>query len=165
MAEVMTIDEVMENAEIKAGMNDLTSAMEQNPVMMKLVEAAETVEDLYQITKKFVKIAFDDFKKVFSQVANYFSEDKMVLSDEMLDDVVGGWSLSGWFKKTANKIACVAGCVAGIGAVVGGILLGGILIGTSNPIGLAAGVAVAGAGLVGGTALLLDCVHMLKNMD
>ncbi len=165
MAEAMTIDEVMENAEIKTGMSDLTSAMEQNPVMMKLVEAAETVEDLYQITKKFVKVAFDDFKKVFVQVANYFSSDKTVLADEMLDGVVGGWSLSGWFKKAANKIACVAGCVAGIGAFVGGIALGGAIAVFGGPVGVVGGIAIAGAGIAGGTALLYDSINMLKNLD
>ncbi len=164
MAEVLTIDEVMENEKIKAGMDDFVAAMEQDAAMMKVVEAAKTVEDMYEITKRFVKVAFEDFKKLFNQVAHYFSSDKTALADEMLDNVVGGWSFSSLFDNIGQKLACIAGCVAGVGAVIGGIALGGALIATANPVGLAAGLAVAGAGLAGGTAMLYDSINMLKRL-
>ena len=164
MTEAMTIDEVMENEKIKAGMDDFVAAMEQDAAMMRVVEAAKSVEDMYEITKRFVKMAFEDFKKLFQQVAHYFSDDKTVLADEMLDSVVGGWSFSGLFDNIGQKLACIAGCVAGVGAFVGGIALGGVLIATANPVGLAAGMAVAGAGIAGGTALLYDSINMLKRL-
>ncbi len=163
MAEVMTINEVLEDAKIQQGMDDLVAAMEKDAATMKLVEAAATVEDLFQITKRFIQVTFEDFKKVFHQVADYFSADKTEIADEILDDVVGGWSLSGWFKKAANKLACVAGCIAGVGAIVGGAALGGALAFLGGPVGLAGGMVVMGAGLAGGTALLYESINMLKN--
>ncbi len=161
--EVVTINEVMEDEKIKQGMDELVAAMEKDAATMKLVEAAETVEDLYQITKRFVKVTIEDFKKVFRQVADYFTTDKTEIADEILDDVVGGWSLSGWFKKAANKLACVAGCIAGVGAFVGGVALGGAIAFLGGPIGLVGGLAVMGAGIAGGTALLYESINMLKN--
>ncbi len=161
MAEAMTVNEFMENEEIKQGMDNLVAAMEKDAATMKLAEAAETVEDLYQITKRFVQMTFEDFKKVFRLVADYFTADKTEIADEILDDVVGGWSLSGWFKKNANKLACVAGCIASVGAIVGGLALGGAMIVFGGPIGLGLGLCTISAGLAGGVNLLSESIQML----
>ena len=141
MAEAVTVENIniaaiMESEAGKKAEEKLTEVMEANPVVSKLVKAAETVEDVYQIAKEYFTMKFEDFKVLFERTVNYFKESKAELSDEGLDNVVGGWSFSGFWNeykekiiKTAFVVACTA-IGAGLGAVTGGLgvaLLGGVV--------------------------------------
>ena len=138
MAEAVTVENIniaaiMESEAGKKAEAKLTEVMESNPVVSKLVKAAETVEDAYQIAKEYFTMKFEEFKVLFDRTVNYFKESKAELSDEVLDNVVGGWSFSGFWNeykekiiKTAFVVACAAAGVA-IGVMTGG--LGGALLG------------------------------------
>ena len=131
MAEAVTVENIniaaiMESEAGKKAETKLTEIMESNPVVSKLVKVAETVEDVYQIAKEYFTMKFEDFKVLFERTVNYFKESKAELSDEVLDNVVGGWSFSGFWNKYKSviiKAAIVVGAtaVAAIaGAVTGG---------------------------------------------
>ncbi len=164
MEHTITFNDMMADEMMQQKMDTLVEAMEKDPVMMKIVDAAKTVEDMYEITKSFIKVTFEDFKKVFHQVTDYFSSDKAVLSDEILDDVVGGWSLSSWFSSNMEKIKCVAACVGGAALMLGGMGLGMTLCIIGGPGGVAAGLTVAAAGLVGGAQMIRENNTKLQQM-
>ncbi len=164
MENTLTFKDLMENETMQQKMDALTTAMEEDPVMMKLVNAAKTVEDMYEITKSFIKVTLDDFKKVFWKVADYFSADKAVISDDILDDVVGGWSFSSLFGSAYEKIKCIGGCIAGAALMLGGVALGVTMIVVGGPVGVAAGITVAAAALVGGADMIRENNTKLQTM-
>ena len=136
MAEAVTVEELnVAEAMGREGMSETTgkllSAIEENPVVSKLLNAAETIEDAYDVVKNYVVLKFEDFKVLFNKTMDYFKESKMALDDKVLDNVAGG----GWFSDIWNKykkeIVCaviVIGCTA-VGALAG-------------PYGTAAGLAI-----------------------
>ena len=138
MAEAVTVENIniaaiMDSEAGKKAEAKLTEVMEANPVVSKLVKAAETVEDVYQIAKEYFTMKFEDFKVLFERTVNYFKESRTELSDEVLNNVVGGWSFSSFWNeykekiiKTAFVVACAAAGAA-IGVMTGG--LGGALLG------------------------------------
>ncbi len=164
MEHTITFGDMMADEQMQQKMDTLVEAMEKDPVMMKIVEAAKTVEDMYEITKSFIKVTFEDFKKVFRQVTDYFSSDKAALSDEILDDVVGGWSLSNLFGSATEKIKCIAGCIGGAALMWAGIGLGMTLCIIGGPGGVAAGLTVAAAGLIGGAQMIRENNTKLQQM-
>lgn len=121
--------------------------LESVPEVNVLMKAAETVEDVYEIVKKFSKATFEQVKEIFEQAVDYYKQFKAVLTDEILDNVVGGWSFSSWWNKNKADIiggAIFATCVIGgviIGACTGG--LGGAVVGAAA--GLVIGAAAGGA--------------------
>lgn len=121
--------------------------LESVPEVNVLMKAAETVEDVYEIVKKFSKATFEQVKEIFEQAVDYYKQSKAVLTDEILDNVVGGWSFSSWWNKNKADIiggAIFATCVIGgviIGACTGG--LGGAVVGAAA--GLVIGAAAGGA--------------------
>lgn len=130
--ENVNVAEIMEQAEAKASVEKLQAAMEANPVVNQLLEAAETVEDMYQVAKEYITIKFEEFKVLIDKTVDYFKGPKVQLDDDVMDCVVGGnWFADFWnkHKKTIVTVAIVAGFVA-VGAVAGGFLgvaaLGGV---------------------------------------
>ncbi len=110
------------------GAKDLVAKVEEfldaDPVAKKLMQVAETVEDVYEVAKKCLKITLDEFKIIFDKTVNYFKEEKTVLPDELMDNVVGGGWWSDFWNNNKHAIVCtsimVGCCVAG--AVIGGII-------------------------------------------
>lgn len=104
----------------------MIAVMEENPVAKKLMDAAQTLEDMYAVTKEYVEMKLEDFKVIFNKTVDYFKESKTELPDEVMDTVVGGWSLGSFVNKWKRQILatcilleCVATGVL-IGAAVGG---------------------------------------------
>ncbi len=116
----------------------LQEMMEENPAVKKLMDAAQTVEDMYEVAKAYIEVKLEDFKVLWNKTVDYFKESKAALPDEVMDSVVGGWSISGFFNKWKKEI--IATTIA-VGCMVGGIVIGAALGGW---VGAAAG-AVAGA--------------------
>ncbi len=118
--------------------------LESVPEVNVLMKAAETVEDVYEIVKKFSKATFEQVKEIFEQAVDYYKQSKAVLTDEMLDNVVGGWSFSQFWSQNKGFVVGAAVFVASIvtGAVAGAVVAG--------PLGAAAG---ALGGLVAGVML------------
>ncbi len=147
MANVLTAENVDVSKVMAAeGMQDaadkVLQELEANPVTQKLMETAQTVEDMFQIVKNYAKVKLEEFKVIWDKTVNYFKEEKAALADEMLDNVVGGWSFSSFWNKWKKPIlaaAIVVGCtVAGVvvGAATAG--LGGAAIGAAVGAGIGA---------------------------
>ncbi len=125
--EKVNVAEILEREESKAQGKRLLAAFEANPAAMKVLEAVETAEDAYEIVKKVFKLTLEQFKVLFDKTVDYFKGDKAALTDDTLEGVSGGWSLSQWWNENKKMIvtgACVvAGAVAGavVGACAGGL--------------------------------------------
>ena len=142
---------VMKDRATAAEIKNLQAYMEADTVANKLMEAAETVEDMYEVAKRYIQIKFEDFRQVFNEAMDYFKGSKVELDDEVMECVAGGFS---WSKlwNTVKKVAIAAAVgVAVVGAcVVTGGVAGAVLGATVGAIagtGVAAG---ATTGLIGG---------------
>ena len=147
MAETMTFEEGMAQETTRENMVKVYNYMETDSVVMKLIEAAKTVEDMYEAAKHFVQMKFEDFKLLLERTADYFSSPKAVLPDEMLDSVAGGWSFGSLFSSISKKAWCIAGCVAGAVTALGslaGMTVACTLIATTGPVGVAITLGVLG---------------------
>ncbi len=142
VADILGAKDAMEQVE------KVEAALSADAEVSALVKAAQTVEDVYEIVKKFAKATLEQTKVLFQKTVDYFKETKAVLADEVLDHVSGGWSLSQWWSEHKAKIiagALVVACVV-TGVVVGACTagLGGAIAG--GVIGFYAGL---GAGAIG----------------
>ncbi len=153
--ENINVAEILENEKSAEGLEKVKEVLDSDPEVSALVKAAESIEDVYEIVKKFSKATFEQVKVIFQKTVDYFKEAKAELSDEVLDSVVGGWSLSSWWKKNKKDIIGGAVWVAciGIGIAVGACTagLGGALIGGCVGVvggAVAGGVAYAVTGIV-----------------
>ena len=149
MEKVLTVENVSVEKAVnyegaKEALDKIWEMVEANPVSMKLLEAAQTVEDMYEIAKEYVAIKFSDFKVLFDKTVDYFKEPKTALSDEVMDSVVGGGFFDWWNENKHGilRVTILVGCVvagAAIGAATGGVA-GAVVFGL---VGL--GVGLAGA--------------------
>ncbi len=130
------------------------AALEADPEVSLLVKAAETVEDVYEIVKRYSKATLEQVKVLFEKTVDYFKETKSVLADEVLDNVVGGWSFSNWWNK--NK-AFVLGGVVFVACVAAGAVVGACLGGAAGALGGAAIGVVVGSAL--GTATMTSILN------
>lgn len=131
--------------------------LEKDPAVKAELDAASSVEDLYEVFKRYLVMKLEDFKKLCTRSTDSFRKEKMALSDETMDAVVGGWSLWGFVEKYKTVIiatAIVVGCAvtagalgAGLGAVVG-------VCAAAEGIGTVAGCATAGFMLAGGAGAI-----------
>lgn len=148
MADVLTAQNVdvakfMHVEGMQAEVDKVQVALEENPVTQKLMEAAQTVEDVFQIVKEFAKTTLEDFKLIWDKTLDYFKNEKAELPDEVMDSVVGGWSFSSFWERFKRPIIAV-------GIVVAGAAGGAVAGSWAGPVGVAVGAAV---GLVvGGVA-------------
>ena len=110
------------------------------PEVDLLMKAAETVEDVYEIVKKFSTATFEQVKVIFQKTWDYYKESKALLTDEILDNVVGGFSFS---KLWASCKDVVIGASVFVASIVVGAVAGACIAG---PIGAVAG-AVCGVGV------------------
>ena len=140
------VSKLMHIEGIHEKVDQFVEAMEENPVTKKLLDALETVEDAYRLAKEFIEIKWEDFKVLWDKTVDYFKTERAPLSDEVMDGVVGGWSLSGWWNQWKRTIA--AACIM-VGGAVGGAVLGACV---GGPFGLFTG---AFAGFLVGNA----CAH------
>ncbi len=146
MEKTISYQEFMENETVKKSTGEVLEAIKKDPVAMKMIDAAKTVEELYEATKRFITVAWEDFKKVFANTFAYYSSPKAALEDEVLDDVVGGWSFSGFFNSISKKATCIAAVVVGAAVVVAGAALALTCVAVAGPVGAAVG-ALAGIGV------------------
>ncbi len=144
-AENVNISEIMKIEGIHEKLDQFVEAMEENPVVKKLLEAAQSMEDVYQIAKEYVEVKLEDFKVIWDKTVAYFKEERAPLPDEAMEGVVGG-SLASWWNRWKRVIA--ASCIMVSGAVCGAVF--GACVG--GPMGLFTG---AFAGFLVGNA----CAH------
>ena len=162
MAEAVTVEninvaEVMDREGVQEATEKILDSMGKNPVIAKLLEAAETVEDAYEVTKNYLKIKLEDFKVLFNKTVDYFKEAKTELSDEVMNSVVGGSFGSWWnkWKKAVIATAIVVGVVA-LGVASGGVALGLIGATASTVLGTVGSVSLSAGVCAGVTEVLLN---------
>ena len=138
---------IMEDTQSRATIDQIQEAMSRDTVVDKMIEAAQTVEDLYQVVMRYGSMKFEEFKALCSDVMDYFRGPKVALDDEIMDAVVGG----GFWGNLWNKCKTVVAAV-GAGIVVGALAAGLVL--SAAPLALTA-AAVVGvvAGVAGGVFL------------
>ncbi len=142
---------VMNDSVAVAEIKRFQATMEADPVVGRLMEAAETVEDMYKVAKRYIQIKFEDFHQIFNEAMDYFKGSKVELDDEVMECVVGGrWK--GW--KIFKKIAMVAVAAAiAVGVVAAAAVTGGVACGLVGAAGAFVHGFVTGSAITVGAAL------------
>ncbi len=145
--ENLNVAGILASEGVEEKVEQVKEILESVPEVNAMMKAAETVEDVYEIVKKFANATFEQVKVIFEKTVDYCKEAKATLTDEVLDNVVGGWSFSelwtyhkGFVIGASVFFACVAAgaiaglCLAGpIGAAAGAV--GGIAAGLILSVG------------------------------
>ncbi len=148
---------VMSREENQSAVEQLKAAMEANPAVNQMLEAAQSVEEMYAAVKEYISLKLEDFQVLFDKTVEFFKGPKVQLEDDMMECVAGGWSLSGFWNKYKRAI-CATVVVAGIAAIgaAAGVVVGvtaAMLAGGSLVTGGAIGGAIGGViGAIGGGA-------------
>ncbi len=154
---------ILNNEKAPEAMEDVKKLIHSDPEAVAMMEKAETVEDMYAVFKKFISAPLEAFKTLFHSVIDCFKNDKVALSDETMDAVVGGWSFSAFWKANRERVLMsvaliavvglgITGIGAGVGALVGCFVTCAANIGTGAAIGAGIG-AVLGVGGMGACAI------------
>ncbi len=165
---VTTLKEFLDLEKTKETMEKVEEILDADAETVALIEKAESETDLYDVFKKYVTAPIEYTKRVFHEVTEYFKADKAVLSDETLDNVVGGWSFSNFWNKykkviiiAAVSVAATAAVISGFGAVLGGAIAGTAAIGST--VGVGAGIGALAGWCVG--ACSAGAVLLKANAD
>ena len=144
---VADIKAFMANDSAREAVDKIEAVIDTDQETCKLLDLAQSVEDVFEATKKYVAMKLEDFKALFADVMDYFKADKAVLADETLDCVVGGWSWGGIWETVKRKAVAVV-----VGAAIGGAVLGITGAALGGPIGFGVGAVVGGiaGGIIGG---------------
>ncbi len=159
----LEVAEILNNEKASEAMEEVKELIHSDPEAMAMMEKAETVEDMYTVFKKFISVPLEAFKTLFHSVADYFKNDKVELSDETMDAVVGGWSWSVFWKANRERVLMsvalvavvglgITGIGAGVGALIGCFATATAATGTGAAIGAAVG-GVLGVGGMGAAAI------------
>ena len=157
-AKVNTLEEFLDLEKTKETMAQVQEILESDAETVALIEKAETEEGVWEVFKKYVSMPVEYFKKLFQRVTDYFKSGKAALSDETLENVVGGWSFGEFwnkYKKTIITAVVAVGAAAlicsGLGAPIGAAI-GGAAAAYGAGVGACVGWCV---GAVGAGALLI----------
>ena len=163
----VNMEAMMADAKAKNYIETVQSKMEENAEVNALMEKAASLEDLFEVAKKYVTMKFEAFKAICHDAFAYFGkEDKVALSDETMEAVVGG----GWFGNLWNKckkavVAVAVGVTAAV--VVGGIVAAGVV--TCGAALGALGMALVAGGMGGltgiGVGISQYCDNTFVNVD
>ncbi len=154
--ENVNVAEIFEKGNGLQCVEEVTATITADPEVGALVKAAQSIEDVYDIVKRFSKATLAQVKALFEKTVDYFKETKAALSDEVLDNVVGGWSLSAWWNK--NKADIIGGTIF-VACIVGGIIIGAATGGVGGAVvGAAAGFVVGATlgGVAGAVVAIVD---------
>ncbi len=147
---VLDMKALMADSEGRGKVEEIQKILENDSVIGKLMEAAQGIQDAYEIVKKFVTVKYETFKALCMDVLDYFNEDKVALTDETMDAVVGGGFFGDLWNKCKKVVVSVGvGVLCGLGAAALTVAAAGVIIGTggAGTIAVAAAVgAVVGTG-------------------
>ena len=153
IAEIMSAEGAAENVE------KVKVALEADPEMGPMLRGAQTVEDVYHIVKRFSKATFEQVKVILKKTMEYYRRAKAELSDEVLENVSGGWSFSAWWKEAKSVIVSSTIMVS---CIVAGAVVGACVGGVGGAIAGAAVGAMAGGVIAYTTATIMDAVNKKK---
>ncbi len=147
---VLDMKALMADSEGRGKVEEIQKILENDAVIGKLMDAAQGIQDAYEIVKKFVTVKYETFKALCMDVLDYFNEDKVALTDETMDAVVGGGFFGDLWNKCKKVVVSVGvGVLCGLGAAALTVAAAGVIIGTggAGTIAVAAAVgAVVGTG-------------------
>ena len=164
---MMNVAVAMENVGAREQAQEILAELQTNPATNALMEAAKTVEDMYEVAKSYVDMSLEAFQNTFEAAMDYYNDSKQELDDDTMECIVGGSWSSAWntFKKAALVTVIVVGvigaCVA-TGGLAGAALgaTGACVAGTSVA---AAATAGATTGVISGYAL--GAYNMIKELS
>ncbi len=146
---VLDMKALMADTEGRGKVEEIQKILENDAVIGKMMEAAEGIKDAYEIVKKFVTVKYEIFKELCMDVLNYYNEDKVALTDETMDAVVGGGFFGDLWNKCKKVVVSVGvGVLCGIGAAALTVAAAGVFVGTA---GVGTVAVAAAVGLVVGT--------------
>ena len=156
---------VMNDSVAVAEIKKLQAAMEADTVVGKLMDAAESVEDMYEVAKRYIQIKFEDFCQVFNETMDYLKGSKVELDDGTMECVVGGFSWRGLWNgvKKVAIAAAIGVAVVTVSAVTAGAA--GAVIGAAAATIASTSVttgALTGMGLCGIGGILLSTRKMYE---
>ncbi len=130
-----------------ANVSKIEAAFDEDKEASALLDAAKSLEDVYNLVKRYVVMKFEDFSALFTDVMDYLKEDKAVLADDTLECVVGGWSLGSLWQTVKKKAAAIVlGAAIGgvVGCLAGACLAGGVGAMVGGAVGVVVGAIVGG---------------------
>ena len=68
---MMNMAMAMENADVRQQSKELLAKLEADPVVNGMMEAAETIEDMYEVAKRYVTMKLEDFRQLFEEAMDY----------------------------------------------------------------------------------------------
>ncbi len=150
---VLDMKALMADEEARGKVEEIRKVLENDAVIGKMMEAAEGIKDAYEIVKKFLSVKYETFKAVCMDALAYFNEDKVALSDEAMDSVVGGGFFGDLWNKCKKTVISVGFAVlwgaaaAGIVFAAAGVFVGTCGVGTIAVAATVGAIVGTGAGL------------------
>ncbi len=127
------VAQIMSHEDNKNAVEQIRAAFESNPAVSQMLDAAQSVEDMYEAIKEYFSLKLEDFKVMYDKAVDFLKSPKAKLEDDVMECVIGGSWSSVWngFKKTACAVAVVTamsvlGGAVGVGIGMGVIALAGI---------------------------------------
>lgn len=146
---VLDMKALMADSEGRGKVEEIQKILENDSVISKMMEAAEGIKDAYEIVKKFVTVKYETFKALCMDVLDYYNEDKVALTDETMDAVVGGGFFGNLWNKCKKVVVSVGvGVLCGVAAAAITVAAAGVFVGTA---GVGTVAVAAAVGLVVGT--------------
>lgn len=142
---IIDVPAMMADTEAKATLEKIKDTMKNDAVVAKMVEAAQTVEDAYQVVTRYVSMKFEDFKEICNDMLDYFKGPKVALDDDIMEAVVGGGFWGNLWNKCKDVVMAAA---IGVGA---GILASCAVLAVA-PVAASTAVAAGVVGVAGAVA-------------
>lgn len=117
----LEVAQILNNEKAPEAMEEVKELIHRDPEAMDMMAKAETVEDMYTVFKKFISVPLEAFKTLFHSVTDCFKNDKVALSDETMDAVVGGWSFSAFWKANREMVLVSVTLIAVVGLGLTGV--------------------------------------------
>lgn len=119
-----SVAEMMSRAENQEILNKMRVALDADEEAARIMENADSIDDLYTVVSRYIKVRFEDFRKALESTVEHLSRPKTMLSDDMLECVTaaGIWNfLKNNWKTVVLGTVGVALAATGIGVIVAGV--------------------------------------------
>lgn len=153
------VAQIMSREDNQNAAGQVMAAFESNPVVSQMLDAAQSIEDMYEAIKEYIGLKLEDFKVICNKTIDFLKGPKAKLDDDTMELVVGGFSCaSAWngFKKAVCAVAVISAM-----AVVGGAAGVGIGVGIIAATGLTPHFNLGGGNTIDKT---LSTVDTIKNI-
>ncbi len=110
------IAQIMSREDYQNAVEELQAALDVNPAISRMIDTAQSLEEMYESLKEYMSLKLEDFKVVFAKALAYIVPPKTRLEDDTMDCVAGGGYLHDWKDLQVNikKAAICAAILAGL---------------------------------------------------